>query len=161
MFIIIPTERSPHTNETQYVCFVGPSGGVSNYNNAGNSVWNSYDRGWSHSSCDGITTLTYTVHLSGDVASYGSTEYIPTAYSPYTGNTSVVCLVGPDGHGLDNVGDYVGDSYGIYSPGLFKTSTFYQNTIWTDGTVHGHDRFNNITDSYGVMRYSYVFPGKC
>lgn len=39
----------------------------------------------------------------------------------------------------------------ITSPGLFKTATFYQSTIWIDGTVHGHDRFNDIKDSYGIF----------
>ena len=91
--------------------------------------------------------------------SYGQADYwwlrSPDARSIGHGNAYCVILYG-------NVGYYgVGSSYGNYSPGLFKTSTFYQNTIWTDGTIHGHDRFNNITDSYGVMKYSYVFPGKC
>lgn len=77
-------------------------------------------------------------------------QNIPTAYSPYTGNTSVVCLVGPDGHGLDNVGDYVGDSYGIYSPRTDYTDGVYR--VLSSGYVD--DYYNYVSISYGIISLS-------
>lgn len=53
------------------------------------------------------------------------------------------------------------DYWWLRSPGTLVLVSYNACMAYPEGRVSNDYSGNNVGDSYGILKYSYVFPGKC